>query len=289
MSLGGPGSPFELLVDREELSLADRNIVDGRGLPAEFREIYQGDWVIPNADWGLYRYSNFVVSHDGRISFAIPGHEGGGDVSGFNPHDQWLMGLLRARADAVVVGANTLRSESEHVWTAQFIFPSDGEAFASLRALEARASNPLQVCVTRSGDIYPDAAVFHDSSLHCVVITTREGATRLPGFTQTNVEVVVAGETDVNLETGFSELSSRFGVQTILCEGGPRLYAAVIEANQLDDEFLTRSPIVIGSDPQSPRPGLIEGAVFPPTPAHSTRLVNLRIAGEHLFQRTRWS
>jgi riboflavin biosynthesis pyrimidine reductase len=41
------------------------------------------------------------------------------------------MGLLRARADAILVGDNTLRAETEHLWTAAAIFPDDAAAFAA--------------------------------------------------------------------------------------------------------------------------------------------------------------
>jgi hypothetical protein len=124
MSFSGPGSTFELLLELPEAS--------GQGLPPELRKIYGGDWIIPDTSARPYSYSNFVISHDGRVSFNVPGHEGGGDVSGFNKHDQWLMALARARADAVVVGANTLRTESDHEWTAGFIFPEDEKSLWKL-------------------------------------------------------------------------------------------------------------------------------------------------------------
>jgi len=37
-----------------------------------------------------------------------------GDISGFNQHDHLVMGLLRAIADAVIVGAGTLRLSLTH-------------------------------------------------------------------------------------------------------------------------------------------------------------------------------
>ena len=55
---------------------------------------------------------NFVTSLDGVVSLGIPGKAGGGEISGFNPHDRMVMGVLRAAADAVVVGAGTLRASS---------------------------------------------------------------------------------------------------------------------------------------------------------------------------------
>jgi len=277
----GPGAPFELFVDPPA---AD----EGRpaGLPAGFRHVYGGDWVLPDTTDGPYRYANFVMSHDGRVSFNVPGHEGGGDVSGFDPHDQWLMGLLRARADAVTVGANTLRTEAAHRWTSGFIFPADEPAFAALRAAEGRRPTPLQVFLTRSGDLPRDAAVFEDPDLEVVVATTVRGADRLVTTVGSDVRVLVAGEDDLDLTDVHRQLHRDHGVRTILCEGGPRVYGALLAAGELDEEFLTVSPVIVGGGSDPERPGLLEGVGLAPGDPMRARLVSLRRAGDHLFLRT---
>ncbi|HCJ33407.1 MAG TPA: hypothetical protein DHV65_03790, partial [Ktedonobacter sp.] len=56
-----------------------------------------------------YVVGNFVTTLDGVVALNEPGHVSGGDISGYNHHDQMVMGLLRAIADAVIVGAGTLR------------------------------------------------------------------------------------------------------------------------------------------------------------------------------------
>ena len=280
MMIHGPGSAFELFFDSESVSDSPK------GLPQAIRAVYQGNWVIPETARGLYCYSNFVMSHDGRVSFNVPGHEGGGDVSDFNPHDQWLMGLLRARADAVIVGANTLRTESEHIWTSEFISPRDAEGFAELRDAESRSKTPLQVFVTRSGDITPDAAVFHDDSLSVVVVTSEGGAERLAVSGRSNVSVVVAGERDVDIPQALKRLHDDYGVRTLLCEGGPRVYGAFIAAEVLDEEFLTLSPVLVGGSEAERRPGLIEGLALAPGSPQRARLLSVRRASDHLFFRT---
>ncbi len=280
MIVHGPGTPFELFLDAAD------NADSGRGLPAAFREVYQGDWVLPETESGIYCYSNFVMSHDGRVSFAVPGHEGGGDVSGFNSHDQWLMGLLRARADAVIVGANTLRTESEHLWTSEFIYPDDAEGFAALRRHEGRSAAPLQVFVTRTGDVSSDAAAFQQDDLTAVVITTESGATRIASLRLPRVEVIIAGVDDVDLKRALNELHQRFDVSTVLCEGGPRVYGAFIAAGVVDEAFLTLSPVIVGSDGDNHRPGLIEGLALPPGSDRRANLLSVRRASNHLFVRS---
>src|SRR5579863_1537747 len=69
-----------------------------------------------------YVIGNFVTTLDGVVTLNVPGQAGGGPISGFNQHDHLVMGLLRAVADAVIVGAGTLRAVPHHRWTAQYIF-----------------------------------------------------------------------------------------------------------------------------------------------------------------------
>jgi riboflavin biosynthesis pyrimidine reductase len=280
MSFKGPGSSFELLLET--------NNTPGMGLPRELKEIYGGDWIVPDTSAKPYSYSNFVMSHDGRVSFNLPGHEGGGDVSGFNRHDQWLMALARARADAVVVGANTLRTESEHEWTAGFIFPQDEQAFRSFRSAENRKELPLQVIVTRSGDVKADAEIFQNGKHKILVATSEIGSRHLSGTSLPNTEVIVFGEAEVDLENLYGFLHKEYGCQTILCEGGPKLYGSLVAANQLDEEFLTYSPVLIGGGVSNPRPGLLEGISFDPAGSKLANLQSVRRSGNHLFIRTSW-
>jgi len=79
-----------------------------------------------------------------------------------------------------------------------------------------------------------------------------------------------------------------YGVRTLLCEGGPRVYGSLLGAGLVDDEFLTLSPGVIGSEPGKRRPGLVEGRAFTPQNAPRSALVSLRRAGDHLFLRSRY-
>ena len=279
MSFQGPGSKFQLLF--EESSNTES------GLPNELREIYGGDWCLPDTSHRPYSYSNFVISHDGKISFNFPGHEGGGDVSGFNKHDQWVMALARSRADAVVVGANTLRTEPEHLWTAEFIYPSEALAFSKFRKSENRTQFPLQVLVSRSGDITPNAAIFQ-SGLKVLIATSQSGFEKVNELNLPNTEVRVFGEEDVNFAQLYQALHADYSCRTVLCEGGPRLYASLIEADQLDEEFLTLSPVMVGSSTDSPRPGLFEGIALEPGNRYLAKLASVRRADNHLFLRTYW-
>ncbi len=271
--------------------LFDDDRRDTPSLPEPLRTVYGGDWRLPEVGERPYIYSNFAVSRDGRVSFNVPGHLGGGDVSAFSAHDRWLMALLRARADAVVVGDHTLRLEPDHLWTCEHIYPHDAGAFADLRTREGRAPSPVQVFLSLDGDLMAEAAVFQRPDLRILIATTARGAERARGVNgAARVEVRELGEDKVDLKRLVQVLYEDFGVCTLLCEGGPRAYGGFVAAGLVDEEFLTLCPTVIGNPANSagPRPGLIEGIAFAPDAYPKSVPVSLRRAGEHLFLKSRY-
>ena len=82
-------------------------------LPEDLRTLYGGDLCFPPAPASRpYVVANFVSTLDGVVSFNIPGQSGGVQISGSNDADRFIMGLLRASADAVLVGAGTVGAVS---------------------------------------------------------------------------------------------------------------------------------------------------------------------------------
>src|SRR5687768_18615997 len=106
-------------------TLFDRNgALEQTVLPEELRILYGGDLRFPAHDDRPYVIGNFVSTLDGVVSFEIPGKSGGGDISGLNEADRFIMGLLRASADAAIVGSRTLGEvASGHLWLAEDIYP----------------------------------------------------------------------------------------------------------------------------------------------------------------------
>src|SRR5690348_3054731 len=94
--------PITTLLDKEKTH--DRAV-----LPEDLAILYGGDLRFPEHGDRPYVIGNFVSTLDGVVSFEVPGKSGGGEISGFNQADRFIMGLLRASADAVIVGSGTLR------------------------------------------------------------------------------------------------------------------------------------------------------------------------------------
>ena len=121
-------------------------------LPSVLVELY-GQLRFPNHAGRPHVYANFVSSLDGVVSLSIPGKSGGGPINGPDKHDRLVMGLLRAAAGAVVVGAGTVREVGRHLWTAAFAYPPLADAFGEMRAALGLAVHPLNVFVTDSGNL----------------------------------------------------------------------------------------------------------------------------------------
>lgn len=276
----GPGVPFTPLFDEQPDS--------GRPLPKPFATLYSA-WSLPEPTDRSFIYSNFVMSHDGRVSFNEPGHIGGGDVSRRDNHDRWLMGLLRARADAVLVGGSSIEAAGNHVWTSAAVFRDDADAFAALREQEGRAPAPLLVVLTRSGTVPEHAPSLDNPDLPVLIATTSDGAERARRTLGKRgwVRYLVTGA-QLDLAEVTRVLRRDYDVRHLLCEGGPQINGALIAAQLVDDAFVTLSPIVIGRDQQHERPSIVEGVAFGYAAPPQIRLLSMHRHGNYLYLHSRY-
>jgi riboflavin biosynthesis pyrimidine reductase len=253
-------------------------------LPAGLRTLYGGDLGFA----GPTIYANFVSSLDGvaALDDAVPA---GPLISGGSVVDRFVMGLLRACADAVLVGAGTLRAERDHVWTPGFIYPAAAADYRLLRRHLGRDGEPVLVVVSARGDIDPSAPSLE---LGAHVITTAAGAARLQGRLPGAVRVS-ALPGDGRLEPADVVGAVRAeGHSIVLTEGGPHLAGDLVAGGLVDELFLTLSPVLAGRDGRRRRMGLVEGAVLLPAISSTGSLMSARRAASHLFLRydlRRWS
>jgi len=282
LSPNGPGTPFTVLFDAVEEA--------GTSLPADYQRWYDGDWVIPPAVTRPYVYVNFVVSHDGRVSYGHPDYIHGGHVADGSVHDKWLMGLLRARADVVVMGDGTLRADPGHRRTPDYIYPDDAEAFAELRKEEGREPVAIEAFLSLTGELNPDAAVLRAPEARVVLATTTAGEAKARRVrAEGQLDVHVLGEDSVDPLRLLSVLAEEYGAGSVLCEGGPYAYGSLLAAGAVDEAFISLSPLVVGSPgPGEHRPSLVEGVTFLPPNAPRLIPVSVRRADHLLFLRSRY-
>jgi riboflavin biosynthesis pyrimidine reductase len=234
-----------------------------------------------------YVIGNFVSTLDGVVSLNIPGQAGGGPISGFNPHDHLVMGLLRAVADAVILGAGTLRAVPQHRWTAAYGAPAYTSAYQQLRTRLGKPESSLNVIVTARGEINLSLPVFQSGEVPVLIVTTTQGEARI------HAQSVPAAVQIAGVQRAGS-LSARAIVQAvcavrqcnlILVEGGPQLLGDFFAEGLLDELFLTLAPQIAGRDTSTERPGLVTGQRFAPEHPLWGTLVSVKRAGSHLFLR----
>jgi riboflavin biosynthesis pyrimidine reductase len=249
--------------------LFERNPPDPGSLPAPLAELYGGGLELGED----LVYANFVVSLDGTVTL---GGLGGAPakISGRSEADRFIMGLLRAEADCVLIGAETLRQGPGKPWTAAQIHPAAADRYATLGRPE-----PDLAVVTASGQLGPRASSLGERG---IVLTSRHGAEALRG---SGLRTQVVGEEAPLQPRAVVDALRAQGWRRILVEAGPRLTTQMIRDGVLDELFLTLSPILAGRINGDHRYGLTEGLHLLPETTLASTLVDVRAHGSHLFLR----
>jgi riboflavin biosynthesis pyrimidine reductase len=263
-------------------------------LSDHLRSLYDGDLVFLDAAISRpFIIGNFVQTLDGIVSLKIPGHSGGGDISGRNEEDMFIMALLRAYADAVLVGEDTARVGHSHVWTADHIYPGLSEEFWRLRrTLKKPGPYPLNVVVSGTGTVDLQQAIFQRDDIPHLVLTTCQGEKRLrkkQGDTLPTQVRVLPGEALIDPTDMAALLYSEYGVQLLLHEGGPMLFSSFLEKSLVDELFLTIAPRIIGRGQSGERPNFSHNLAFDAEESMWGSLLSVKTcAAGHLFLRYGW-
>lgn len=255
-------------------------------LPEELSRLY-GSLRFPIQAGKPYVISNFVQTIDGVVTLDVPGHEGGGDISGYNHHDRLVMGILRASADVVLISAGSLRVNPRHTWTAGSIFPELSRIFGELRRQQKKPPNPAHVVVSASGKIDLSLPLFTDYDGPVLVVTTQVGEKYLaPHESLRNTRIAsVKPEGYLTAAEIMAVIKREFDPSLILSEAGPHLTSFFLQDNCLDELFLTIAPQVAGRDGLSDRWSLFEGKLFAPDDPHWAELISIKQGESYLFLR----
>jgi len=257
-------------------------VFEGRGLPSydlpdDLERFYGGSLGFE----APCLYANVVASLDGVVAIAGQDHSSQ-MISGRSEADRYLMGLLRACSDVVLIGAGTLRAAPDSLWTPTFIYPDAATEFAELRNRLGRAAEPRLILLTARGEVNPHHPALESGAL---ILTTRYGATRLEGrLPRSSTAVALGNGPSIDPVDALAAIRSE-GHRVVLSEGGPSVIGGLLQTDLLDELFLTLSPILAGRSDVGGRPGLVEGAELLPSRSISGDLLSVRRHGSHLFLR----
>jgi riboflavin biosynthesis pyrimidine reductase len=224
--------------------------------------------------------ANFVESLDGVV--AVPrlprSHAVIGDES---EADRFVLALVRACADAVVVGSGTLLASPKGTWRIDRAYPPAAKALAELRTRRGRPEQPLVVVVTTGASLDPAHPVLESGAL---VLTTDAAAPRVRASIPGTAEVVAVNDAEtVDLARALDVLRDR-GCSVVLTEAGPSLFGSLVASRLVDELFLTVSSVLAGRG-DTARLGLVEGVELIPQTRVAGRLRSVRTHGSHLFLR----
>jgi riboflavin biosynthesis pyrimidine reductase len=231
--------------------------------------------------------ANFVATVDGVVSLGPQGDGGVSAIGAKSAADRWLMALLRAAADAVVIGAGTLRATAGHQWTAARLAPDSSDDLAAYRTALGRpaAAAPL-VIVTASGRLPQHAALLRPAT-DVVFITTDAGAGQLAADFPQWPRIILEGRDRIDGARIAGALHGQLGARTVLCEGGPTLFGALLGSGSAHELFVTIAPRLAGRTAKQARLGVVAGWAAGEADLRGCELVSMRRAGDHLLLRYR--
>lgn len=220
---GGAGAA-DALVDREwdlaELAAAYAYPEPGAGAPRP--------WLRANMVSSL----DGAGQHDGRSQ----------PISG--AADMRIFGTLRALADVVVVGAETVRTEGYR--------PARVRAeFAGARAAAGQTPVPAVAVVSASLDLDFTLPLFTSPVVPTLILTGAAAAPdRVAAAEKAGARVLVAGAGRGVEPARAVRVLAGLGHTRLLTEGGPRLLGQLIAAEVLDELCLTISPMLTAGGAQ---------------------------------------
>jgi riboflavin-specific deaminase-like protein len=235
------------------------------GPQAEGTEIY-GDLDLPGSGRGgpgkPYVFINMVSSLDGNTNME-------GKASGIGTGvDRLVMRTLRSKADAVMIGAGTLRAEKLSLGL------DDGDANPS----------PLAVIVSGTGDVPLESNLLRYAPQRVLVLVSGSVADTTSANLGHHAEVLSVRTTatgSLDLAFAIEMLRSEYTVERLLVEGGPTLNHALISHSLADELFVTLAPTLLGTDAVH-TPTILDGPLDRP---QSLRLLSAYLAADELFLR----
>jgi len=169
---------------------------------------------------------NMVSSLDGKATLDWRTRGLSSDI------DRRIFHLLRTQADAVMVGAGTVRTERYGRMT-------KSAELRQIRQNEGLVPDALAVVVSARLDLPPDLPLLNDPDQSVVIATASEES--LPGL-RGDVEYARVGD---DLPRLMAYLHERHAVNSVLCEGGPTLNSFLFAAELVDELFLTLNPKLV--------------------------------------------
>ncbi|MFC1490967.1 RibD family protein [Nitrospinota bacterium] len=218
-----------------------------------------------------YVFVNMAITLDGKIAGAF-----GERFSLGTDADRKEMDRLRAGADIVIWGGNTLREARSPARVR-------GPGLIASREKDGLPPQPANAVITSSGRFPGSLAWFDPKDVPRMIFTHRQGAREAEAAARGRAEVVVLGDRDVSAADVLDHLAGE-GFERVLLEGGGGVHWMFAEAGLVDTLHVTLTPLLAGG---AKAPTLLDGPGFPAARFMRLRLEDVRREGEEIFLRYR--
>lgn len=215
-------------------------------------------------------YINMATTVDGKITSAAR------EYPRFaSEHDRRNMDILRARADAILVGAGTIRADNPSL-----LVRDDG--MREYRRSLGKPNGPMKVLVTAGAAIGTDYRFFteEDGGERLIATVEEVPGDQLAPF-EGKAEVLRIGRGSVDLPALLAELKRR-GVERLLAEGGGEMNWQLFDDDLVDELFITVAPSLLGG---RDAPTAVEGEGFTMERQLRMRLLEMRREEDEIFCR----
>jgi 2,5-diamino-6-(ribosylamino)-4(3H)-pyrimidinone 5'-phosphate reductase len=210
--------------------------------------------------------ANFAMTWDGRVS-----------TRRFTPtnftskRDKHRLLEIRATADAVLVGVSTIVADN-------MAMGMPDETLRAARIKRGQSAFPLRVLASNSGRIPKNLRVFSTAAAPIVIFSTTQMASATRSRLARLADLWLHGSPHVNLAAMLATLRADYGVRRVVCEGGPRLFRALLDEQLIDEIHLTLAPRIFGGTGAPTLTGLA-GEFLPRSTAFTLRAMEI-IEGE---------
>ncbi len=234
-------------------------------------------WPVARSADRPYVAMNMVTTLDGKV---VVGGTGTTKLIGSDV-DHALMERINLQADAILGGASTVRADGLR-------YPKITAATRRERQERGLRPRPLWVVVSRRGEMPLDAPFFRTDRTNLAAIVSGAAGRSQVAALDEQVQMIrlrAADSAALDAHEVLTTLRRDWGVQRLVCLGGPRTNAWLIEAGLVDELFLTIAPKIQGGAGGTTA---VEGHGFSPHALVQLELLSAYRAGSELFLRYRF-
>ncbi|MBY0371081.1 RibD family protein [bacterium] len=206
----------------------------------------------------VFVFSNLASSIDGKIATEDRGHFYLG-----TPEDRRQMQRLRRRADAVLLGASTLRSFKKPLLT------------------QGAKTQPWNVLVSsRLEGLSHRLPFFQSPKVRRLIFVSPAAPAALVKKFSALAEIVVLRKGPLSIAHQILRACADRGIRNLLVEGGGGIMWEFARKNAIDEYHVTITPKIVGG---AGAPTMVDGEGFSPSQVLGLKLSSCRRVGDELY------